>query len=290
MKPLTKLKNLEAFEVSLVKKGANKKKRYPIYKQKGVTMDEKIIKAVLETPADGEDALNEIIEKVKMDDESAPVIKGLLRLLVGFKDKLPTETVSTLAKMAGYAEIEPKKEKEEKKVENGVDLSTLPEEVRKQFEAVFKTQETQLRELQVKNEATTKQLEVEKEARDKATWLTRVEKDLTHYPGSSNEVMVNNLYSLARFDSKLAESHFETMKKASEVLKSSQLFTEVGVVVSKEANPAGAWGKIKKLADGLIEKSDDLNLTTDMAVTKVLESERGQQLYKEYLAEHSEQD
>lgn len=285
---MKKLTDLYANEVSVVKMGANKKKRFPIYKQRGVAMDEKIIKAVLEAPADGEEALDEMVKKAGIEDEAVPVIKGILRLLTGFKDKLPSETLSTLAKVAGYSEVEVEKEDEETN-EGKMNLDGLSEELKKQLELVTKSQEEQIKALEAQNEATQKQLDVEKDARIKEIWKTKVEKDLSHYPGASVDEMVGELHELSKYNEKMAETTFGRMKNASEALKSSHLFGEVRKSVYKESSSTGAWGQLEKLADGLVEKSE-FNMTKDAAVAKVLNSEKGKALYREYLAENEGQE
>ena len=89
-----KLTQVETYEVSLVRRGANGKK---FALTKGLEMNE-VIEAVIKTEIDGEQELIEALGDVS--DEQADIAKAAFRLQVGFQDKLSTEQLSQVAKTA----------------------------------------------------------------------------------------------------------------------------------------------------------------------------------------------
>lgn len=316
-KQLTSLEDPQWNELSLVKRGANKKKRFPITKgEKSMVTLEEILKAVLEGEIESEEKLEEIFKAAKVSEKGVAAAKGALRLLEAFKDELPAGILAKLAKVAGMkAEDEEDDEKpgfmfpdKAKKEEVDKWLEAMPEELRKQFtiedepednemdtknlpkevQAILKAREDELAELKTKNEKIEKDLNDAKAERELAAWIAKAEKECSHFPGKSVEDMGKMLKALNDADPELAKAQFESMKQASEALKTSALLKESGAG-GAQAGGGDAWSQIEKLADGLVEKSDDINFTKEKAVNRVLESERGQTLYKQYLEENPSQ-
>jgi hypothetical protein len=283
-KDLTALSELKAAEVSLVKRGANKKKRFPIFKEDQM-VEEEILKAVLETEAEGEESLIELLTVEKASDKGVSAAKSALRILQAFKDEMPEGVLNALAKVAGMEKAQDKpKEEEEMKKEEEVKKEELPEEA----QAIFKAQEEQIKALKEQNDLVIKQLREEKDQRELEAWISKAETELTHFPGKSFEEMGKLLKSLHDVNPETAKEQFETMKAASDALKTSDVFKEAGkragVTVKKSA-----WEKIEELAKGLVEKSNDVNFDLEVAIAKVMDSPRGAELYNEYLDEHPQQ-
>jgi len=304
-KPLTKLKDIDLAEVSLVNRGANLKKRFPIVKQEEL-MDEEIIQNVLKTEVEEESVLVELLAKSEIDERAVPVLKKAMRILVGFKDTLPKDTLNILKVAGGFPmgdmqedeeeDPMPKAKDKKKKKRNEEHMSTevegLTEEVKKQIEEITKAQTVQLDALKAENERISKCLAEEQASRELGVWKERVSKDLSHFPGQSFDELADTLKKMHSLDPEIAEKQFANMKSASDAIKSSSLLREAGGSYSGgNDNSFGgdSWDKIEKLAEGLVEKSDDLSLTHAKAVDKIMHSEKGQQLYKQYLEEHTEQ-
>lgn len=315
-KQLTSLEDPQWSELSLVKRGANKKKRFPITKGAEMITLEEVLKTVLEGEIESETELEEIFKAAKVSEKGVAAAKGALRLLEAFKDELPAGIVAKLAKIAGMkAEGEEEEKKpgfmfpdKANKAEFDAWLEAMPEDLKKSFtiedepeeenmdtknlpdevQAILKEREDELSELKTKNEKIEKELAEAKDKRELAEWTAKAEKDCSHYPGKSVEEMGQMLKSLNDADPELAKAQFESMKQASEALKSSVLLKESGAG-GAQAGGGDAWSQIEKLADGLVEKSGDLDFTKEKAINTVLESDRGQALYKQYLEENPHQ-
>lgn len=294
--PLTEIKDARTDEVSLVDKGANKKKRFPIFKQES-QMNEDIIKAVLETQVDEETNLDEFISKSDLDETGAQVVKGALRLLAGFKDKLPTETLSELAKVAGYEEpvAKAKKEKEfppkemddeeedEEEMKMKKSLEALPEELRKEFETIQKAQDEKIAELTAKNETFAKQLKEERDRRETEEWVAKCKEHLAALPGKTAQEHGESFKKMADADAELAEEQFKVLKSAADAIKEGNLYKELGG--RGEDTTGSVMTKINKAANEL--RKSDSNLSKEQAFMKALENDP--KLYAEYMADNPAQ-
>jgi len=79
-------------------------------------------------------------------------------------------------------------------------------------------------------------------------------------------------------------------KKIRAPRKTSAALRSTGMTgIQKSAEGGDAQAEIEKLAQGIIEKDANLTLTKEQAVARVLKSERGKQLYEQYLKEHPAQ-
>ena len=69
--PITSLEQIHPVDVSLVRHGANLKKRFSVTKSihEETMSDNDILNAVLDTAQDGEDQVDEILKAAKCDDE-----------------------------------------------------------------------------------------------------------------------------------------------------------------------------------------------------------------------------
>jgi hypothetical protein len=290
-KNLDELSHLIAVELSLVKKGANEKKRFPIFKAKELGMDtQEILKAVLETEVKGENDLAEIVKSEKVSEKGAAAMKGALRLMVSFKDEMPEGALRKMQALTGQAkpgfsfpegdeipkwlEAMPAALREQiKKAAEPVKAPELPPEA----QAIFKAQQDKLETVQ-------KALKVETDKREIAEWVQKASTDLSHYPGKSMNELAVMLKSLNDVNPDLATAQFESMKAASAALKGSGLLGTAGA--KGEQGVASAMGKIDALAKGLIEKAEK-PMSKEQAVAKVLAAHP--ELYENYLAENQAQ-
>ncbi len=103
MTKINKLTELDTLGVSLVKRGANRK-RFALAKAEEPMDEIEILKAVLEDDTEFENAeqVAEAIEKAQLSAKAQSAVKGALRLLNAFKDELPEDTLDMLATMAGF--------------------------------------------------------------------------------------------------------------------------------------------------------------------------------------------
>lgn len=296
-KELTELSNFPPEEVSLVDKGANKKPRFPIVKELG--MDQEILKAVLETPADEETDLEEWVKKADLSDKGNSAVKGIARLLNGFRDELPEDVMSVLTKAAGFKAPEDKEKKkkekpypeeeEEMSEEKKVKKEETPSDVQpvENHEAVLKAYKTELDALKAQNEAVEKALKEERDQRVLASWVQKAKEDLS-YLSETPEELGTTLKDLAEVKKEMADKHFEQLKKASDAIKNSEIFEEKGLAGHGIVKADSAWGKIEQIANGFVEKSD-YEMTEAQAINKALFTEKGKKLYEQYLDENPAQ-
>jgi len=289
-RPLNKLE-LRTEEVSIVDAGANKKKRFPIWKE-SIEMTEEIIKTVLDTELDIEKDLLVWSQKAKLSDKGANAVKAALRILSGFKDELPADVLTKLSTLTGFAAPE-KAVVSAKKTDVPADadkepvtkaLEGLPSEIRKQLDDQNKAHEQEIALLRDNNECITKALAVEKDARELAEWTEKSRTDLSHFPGKSTDEIAASLLAMHKLSPEVAQSQFDSMKAASAALKESQILKSSGGNAGSVAT-GSAWEEIEKLANGLVEKSSDVSLTHADAVQRVLSSDKGAVLYDRYNAE-----
>lgn len=255
-------------------------------------MDPKIIQAVIEQELGDEKALEAWITKAKLSEKGANAAKAAFRILGGFKDELPADLMTKLAELSGMAapvakkeETEPKPEPEKKAVEPKPEpvakaLQALPEEVKKALADEKAARDLEIKTLTESNVKITKALESEKDARDLAGWTEKAKTELSHYPGESTEEIAKALHKMEKADPELAKSQFETMKKASDALKGSEILKSAGSRAGQTA-AGSAWEELEKMASGIVEKSSD-PMSSAQAMVCVLETDQGKALYTKY--------
>jgi hypothetical protein len=297
-KELTELSNFPPEEVSLVDKGANKKPRFPITKELG--MDQEILKAVLETPTDENASLEEWVKKADLSDKGSSAVEGIVRILNGFRDELPEDVFSVLTKAAGFPvpedEDEEKKKKkkacpeEEKEMkEEKVKKEVTPSEAQpvENNDAVLKAYKTELDALKAQNEAVEKALKEERDQRILTSWVQKAKEHLSYLTETPEELGAT-LKDLAEVKKEMADKHFEQLKKASDAIKNSEIFEEKGLAGHGAVKADSAWGKIKEIANGFVEKSGH-EMTEAQSINKALFTEKGKKLYEQYLDENPAQ-
>ena len=296
-KPLTAVTSMEASEVSLVDKGANRKKRFPIFKSEE-RMDSEILKAVLETEVDGEKRLAELLAKAELSDKGQAAVQAAVRLLSSFKDELPEGVMGMLQEAAGLPSEAPEandaektedgkedEEPEEAAAGDAEKAETEDEAMSEDIKKELEVRDLQLVELKKQNEEFQKSLKVERDARELAVWVDKAKADLSHYPGKSSDELGAMLKTLHDTAPEIAQAQFEQMKVASEALKESTLLKSAGAS-GGSVSGGSAWDKIEKLADGYIEKAEN-GTDRATAIAKVLEM--NPDLYSAYLQENPKQ-
>ena len=279
----------------MVRWGANEKKRFPVVKGKNMEFYE-ILKAVLETEGDGEEAIQEFIKSLNEKGQAAA--KAAFRILSGFKDEISKEAFSEIVKAVapeGYAEPNKKQKKEkppefpppkQKKQKPGEEEEE--EEMKKAiFEEVRKEYDAKLEAVQKQADTLADELKKERDDRAMADWIHKAKTELSHYPGMSAEEIAKSLKKLDDKDPEFAKSHFEAMKKISDGVKKSGALGEGGSSISNDGGGGEIWSKIEKLAEGIVEKSGGA-LTREAAIAKALETDEGKRLYTQHEAERSE--
>jgi len=285
------LSDLEIPEVSLVPRGAVKK-RFFIYKSEEGSLMEEILKAVLETELEDENKVDEILKAAKLSDKARNAVKGALRLLNAYKDELPRDIMKTLANLAGYGYPEPtgkagdkKDEKDDKKKKYGYpaptkkedgswDFSGIPEEVRPAVEALWKEQQEAVK----KAEELEKVLKEERDKQLRKEYIQKAADEFANLPIKPEEfgLVLKGLAEKAPEEYTKLEG---VLKAANEAIEKGALYAEIG----RGGIPAGdsAIAKVEAMVNGLVQK--DANLSRMDALAKVLAE--NPQLYEQYRKE-----
>lgn len=277
-----RLRDLDVAEVSLVPKGANRKKFLLLKEEEVSNMPDmqEILRAVLETELDNEVAVEEVLKTASLSEQAASAIKGALRLLEAYKDELPKDIMQTLAGLVGYGYPAPtqKTEKEDDKMnpiikaDGSIDFEAVPEEVRPAIEMLWKENQ----------EAVKKAAELEKilkEEHDRQATREYIAK-ASEFKGLpvKPEEFGPVLKSLAEAAPEAYAKLDGVLKAADEAAIQARFLEELG---ASGPSPSSAMGKIDAMADAIIEK--DSNMTHEQAVDKVLA--KHPELYTEYQAE-----
>ncbi|MBW2672592.1 MAG: hypothetical protein JRD89_04135 [Deltaproteobacteria bacterium] len=288
---MNRLKDLDAVEVSLVPRGANRKK-FLIFKEDDTAMEE-ILKAVLETELEDEQKVEEVLKAAKLSGKAQNAVKGALRLLNAYKDELPKDIMKTLAGLAGYgypAPTEKQKDKKDedeedkkkkygypaptKKEDGSYDFSGIPEEVRPAVEALWKEQQEAVK----KAEELEKILKEERDKQLRKEFIQKAADEFANLPTKPEEfgLVLKGLAEKAPEEYTKLEG---VLKAANEAIEKGALYAEIG----RGGTPAGdsAVAKVEAMAAGLVQK--DANLSRMDALAKVLAE--NPQLYEQYRKE-----
>ncbi len=326
------LTGLKTAKVALVKRGANRRPRFPITKSESDAMDAEFWKAILESPAEHEDKIETILKGV--DEKGAAAIIAATRVLSAFADTLPEDAIAKMAELGGLKlpiakadnpfgdlsdddkkkfEENAKKTSEKAAAKKAADeakakaaaaagdvakaLDLLDDGTRPAVEVIVKTLQdqhlaaiTKADERAAKAEALAETnavaLKIEKDAREDAEWLAKIEKEASHAPGKSSAEFAAVLKSLADNDPKLADDYFETLKASSVIVKESALLKAAGGPGGGGPVAGSAEEKIEALAKSIVQKGDG-KLTEAAAWDLVIK--QNPELYTQYTAEQEAQ-
>jgi hypothetical protein len=300
---LSMLGELDAFEISLVDRGANLKKPFPIHKQEKLVPDMKeileadmkeILDAVFKTEVEAETKVGEIFKDIS--DEGAAAVAALIRTLTAFRDELPDNAVAEVAKLAGYKAPEaPADPDPDPKPESptATVLKAMPAEIRKQMEPLIKAQQAERDAQQAELDVVRKSNAVleatvlkEREDRERGEWVAKARTDLSCLPGSSHEELGATLYELHKANPELAAKQFDVLKASSTAIAKGGLLDSVGTGGGgASAQGSDALEVVNKLADEIVKKSETAITHAD-AVTRVIKARPD--LYEDYKKEMAE--
>ena len=270
------LRDVEVQFISFVPRGANKK-QFLVVKE---DMNEDIVKTILETP---DEDLAKSLQDSGLKGEGAEALVGASKLLKAYKDALPENAITLLAKCAGLSMPEPMKKdvpnNAETKKQAAADLSK--EAIAKMDPAT----QAIVKQLLDENNATKAEAQearrIAKELKDEKILKEYVEKaeDLIHLPIEARK--------FAPVMKALGEEHpaefsevYRVLKAADALIEKSAVFSEIG----KAGQAGSAEAQIYAKATALVAKDGDLTL--EEAVDKVMDMEP--ELYEKAEAERQE--
>jgi hypothetical protein len=287
---LTSLTDLKAREVSLVDRGANKKRRFPVFKENPMDLEMiEILKAVVDVEIDDEAKLTAWIEKEKLSDKEAAALKAAMRLLNGFSENAKIKgLMGKMAGMVGFAKAEtpdpdPKPEPAKKPVKKDEpDPKETPVKISAEIQKQLDDANARADKIEKANKALAEQVEVEKKARERAELVAVCKEKYPLIPGLSTEEQADMLLGLDATNRALVEKQWAATADAVE--KSALL--QSGGSQGAMATAGGAHQKLLEIAKGIVEKSGH-DLTPEKAFVKAMDA--NPELYNEYLADNPKQ-
>ena len=255
-------------------------------------MDPTVLKAVLETPAEGEDQFIATLKSAGMTDQAkidAAVTK--YRMQKGLADKFDDGDDDVFLKAAGLEvtpKADPKKDEPAKKSDPKPDesavakaVSALGPELKAILEPIIKSnaeKDVQIGELST----VVKSLQEDKVT---ATYVQKADK-LDFVPGNSEKLglMMKSAYGVSDDFGKQIETLFGQVNT---IVEKSSLLTSAGHPFLTEGQDA--WTEIEEIAKGMVQKSSDASMTQAKAIDLVLKTESGADLYRRYLKENPAQ-
>lgn len=172
-----------------------------------------------------------------------------------------------------------------RKEDGSWDLSGVPEESRPFFESVLDGRDAVAKErddLRGRVEKAEEKLEEERALRLDREFIAKAEKEFSHVAPADELGPV-----LKEIASAIPEESYEVLTKAlaaaEERIEKGGLFAEYGRAGTPEESKGDAWSQIEKEADSLVEK--DAEMTQAQAITAVLATDRGKELYAQYQRE-----
>jgi hypothetical protein len=281
-KELTSLSNWQTREISLVKRGANKKRRFPVYKQE-TTMDPQMIevlKSLLDESIEDETKLDQWIEKKKLNDKEAAAVKGAVRLLNGFSDNASIKkALDSMANLFGPEKPNPKPEppKEPAKKSDDPEPNPSPEP-----QAVPEAVQKALDDAKKETVELKKALADETRKRERTELVAKCKELYSHVPGLSTDEQADLLLDAGEEGAKQIEKQWAATEEA--IVKSELL--RAGGTGGYDASGGDAGRKLEQLARTMVEKSTD-GLTYEAAYVKAMDQHP--ELYQQYMDENPKQ-
>jgi len=277
-----RLSNLRIKEVSLVKKGANKR-RFLILKSAdnentngGFLMDQ-ILKELLEHKFSEPSKVESLVKSI--DNETLSVATTAFLAAVDSAEGVPDGFGEEVFKAAG---IDIPKEIVEKKVvvEKGEEEKPeIPENLSDEAKALFKAHQDEMEKLRkaLDDERKVRKSEQDAIVRKGIEDTVLVLKSL---PGEKDK-LTDALHNVMKGEAKADDYSIikDVLEKSNTLIEKSAAMKEIG---SGAVGGGDAWEKINKMAEEMVQKSSDDTLTHEAAVAKVME--RHPELYDEYIA------
>ena len=281
---ITSLKDVKTLEVSLVERGANLKRRFPLMKARGDTMGEILVEVL---KAEGQSEAVQKLEgmlKEEMPEDARAAIMAAMKLLEAFSDIMPVgDALAALGGASGEeveaAEEMPAEEDEAEKMEEEDDelkktLDNLPPAAQAAIDAIWKDRE----ELVAKSAELEKSLGEEIAKRSRREYLAKAEKSLCNIPGHSLEEVVDLMIEVKATNEELGARVEKALEASSAALQGGALLVEAGRSVP-DTTGGDPWAKIQKIAKAEVEKSSGA-LTMPQAIAKTIQTNPA--LYEEY--------
>lgn len=302
---INELEDLDTKGVSLVKRGANRK-RFALWKhvieEEETNVDDmhEVLEAVLAADMDNEDEIQATLEKANLTPKALAAAKGALKLLAGFRDEMDLKPVMTmLGELLGTSKATPAdkqagkdKDKYEypeptkKEDEVGLNLDGLSAEDRAKVETLWKSHESVIKEERDKRESLEKQIAVERDERLRRDYMAKAETEYAHVPGKTEEI-AGVLKHLHDRDPDMLGKVEALLKSTETAMQSSKLFDEIGSG-ARGRSDGTSMERLDKYLDRRIEKAVE-PISKAKMIDQLLAGPEGADIYEQYLHEHPAQ-
>ena len=274
-KQTTELTDLETVEVSLVDKGANRRK-FAIRKSEN---EMTIIQAILEAPFEKSDELIQRLQKAELSEQATEGVKSALQLLSAFQEELPeslmTELMAIIDMGEEKAEDEDEKEddpaeeateevaeeaaaaeEDEEKTDKAEDdeeededkmkkrLAALPKDVRGMVEQLWKSNRSEVAKREAL-EGQIKKAEAEKRLGD---FIKKARADFSSLPAKPEEIGAF-MSKLAGKDAAFAQS---LLKSTNEIIAQGGITSEIGKSTT-DAQQIDSISKAEQMAAEIVK-------------------------------------
>lgn len=280
---VSRLKDVETLEVSLVPKGANQRDFLLFKNKEGKPMSQESQESkenVNKQDMDMREVAGQVasywdvttgealrfLEALNPDE---PEDRRSIATMVSreYEGLSPVDVMETLSEAEGGNPDD---------YEKGVNITKedLPDELKDEVEGLFK----QYEQIKKENEEIKQELRKEKEQKRLSEFISKAEQ-FDNLPVNPNE-FGKILKNFADSDEEGFQKLMEVLKSADESINQSGLFKERGSSIGDTASDA--WGKIEKSAEGLMEEK---GLSREQAINQVMKN--NPELYRQYMDEKS---
>lgn len=234
------ISNIKPRRVSLVKHPANERE-FLLFKSEEKTMDE-LLRIVSETEAANESSMIEVLKSRGYDEDAITAVAAAARVLSAYADQVDADGFKELAKSLGFAS-----EEEEANITKS-ELEQLDPVARQKVNELMKARAQDEKRLAVLEE------KIAKAASDEKRRAVSEKVADVELPEFDNDALVDVLVTL---EAESADLIVDGLTKATNIVKSSEVFTEIGSSNESEEDPSDdPFTKIDKLAEELAKSAD----------------------------------
>lgn len=273
------LEDLETKKVSLVHRGAQKRK-FAMFKSDGSMDDDagETLKACMDIPMDNEDYANDVLKSAGLSDKAHAAALGAMRVFSAFGDEFTQESLSKVSEILGVKKGEPKMADNEK-VEEVAEAVEKTAEVNAEIKESIAKAEQRANEAEKRLEEITKALNAERDERVLREYVVKSKDDYAHIPGKAEDLgeLLRDLHNVSP---DLCGKVEGVLKGADDLLATSGAFSPAGTSNSNDEG-SDAYSKLKALADSIIEKAKE-PMTEAQAFSKAMS--QSPELYEQYKA------
>ena len=253
----TDLVDLETLEVSLVKRGANKK-RFALAKNEGSEMKD-LTAAILAAPGDIDPQLAEVLKEA-LSKEAEAVIADAFKMLSAVKDEMSGELFAKISEALGFgkAEEEPEEEPEaaaeEPATEEPAEAAAEDEPEEEAEKSIEKSADPEVVALFKEHEELKALYKAELAEKRTKEFIAKAEEQFANIPGATCEAVGHLLRDLHDLDQGIAERVESVLKGTQALVENVGVLGESGTRAQAPAS-GDADARLDTMARARVEKT-----------------------------------